>query len=95
MGCPALVRIKQSVLTMSLMIRDLPEYTRKRLARRIPTTSLAYDVGRVCEAAHDEVRAAQLAQNAAADTDYGPSRVRRGDDFVRSGLTRDDRALVF
>src|SRR4029453_605171 len=57
-GLPALVRIRQSVLTMSLMIRDLLEYTRTRLGKHIPVTPLAYDVGQVCEAAHDEVQAA-------------------------------------
>jgi signal transduction histidine kinase len=57
-GLPALVRIKQSVLTMSLMIRDLLEYTRTRLGQGIPLTPLAYDIGHVCEAAHDEVQAA-------------------------------------
>ena len=57
-GQPALVRIRQSVLTMSLMIRDLLEYTRTRLGKQIPVTPLAYDVGQICEAAHDEVQAA-------------------------------------
>lgn len=57
-GLPALVRIKQSVLTMSLMIRDLLEYTRTRLGKGIAVTPLAYDIGHVCEAAHDEVQAA-------------------------------------
>jgi signal transduction histidine kinase len=57
-GQPALVRIRQSVLTMSLMIKDLLEYTRTRLGKRIPVTPLAYDMGQVCEAAHDEVQAA-------------------------------------
>ncbi len=57
-GQPALVRIRQSVLTMSLMINDLLEYTRTRLGKRIPVTPLACDVGHVCEAAHDEVQAA-------------------------------------
>jgi signal transduction histidine kinase len=57
-GQPALVRIRQSVLTMSLMIRDLLEYTRTRLGKGIPVTPLPYDVGQVCEAAHDEVQAA-------------------------------------
>jgi len=57
-GQPALVRIRRSVLTMSLMIKDLLEYTRARLGKRIPVTPLAYDVGQVCEAAHDEVLAA-------------------------------------
>jgi hypothetical protein len=40
------------------MIKDLLEYTRTRLGKRIPVTPLAYDVGQVCEAAHDEVQAA-------------------------------------
>jgi len=57
-GLPALVRIKQSVLTMSLMIRDLLEYTRTRLGEGIPVAPLAYDIGHVCESAHDEVQAA-------------------------------------
>ena len=43
---------------MSLMIRDLLEYTRTRLGKQIPVTPFAYDVGLVCEAAHDEVQAA-------------------------------------
>jgi signal transduction histidine kinase len=57
-GLPALVRIKQSVLTMNLMIRDLLEYTRTRLGKGIPVTPMAYDIGYICEAAHDEVQAA-------------------------------------
>ena len=57
-GQPALGRIRQSVLTMSLMIKDLLEYTRTRLGKRIPVLPLMYDVGQVCEAAHDEVQAA-------------------------------------
>ena len=57
-GQPALERIGQSVLTMSLMIRDLLEYTRTRLGKHIPVTPLAYDVGQICESAHDEVQAA-------------------------------------
>ena len=57
-GQPALGRIRQSVLTMSLMIKDLLEYTRTRLGKRIPISPLLYDVGQVCEAAHDEVQAA-------------------------------------
>jgi signal transduction histidine kinase len=40
------------------MIRDLLEYTRTRLGKHIPVVPLAYDVGQVCEAAHDEVQAA-------------------------------------
>lgn len=54
----AVVRITQSVLTMSLMIRDLLEFTRARLGKSIPIMPLAYDVGQVCEDAHDEVQAA-------------------------------------
>jgi signal transduction histidine kinase len=57
-GLPTLVRIKRSVLTMSLMIRDLLEFTRTRLGKPIPITRIAYDVGQVCEVAHDEVQAA-------------------------------------
>ena len=58
---PSLVLVKQSVLTMSLMIRDLLEYTRTRLGKQIPVMPFAYDVGLVCEAAHDEVQAAHPA----------------------------------
>jgi len=50
--------IKQSVLAMGLMIRDLLEYTRTRLGKQIPVMPIPYDVGLVCEAAHDEVQAA-------------------------------------
>jgi signal transduction histidine kinase len=44
-GQPALARIKQSVLTMSLMIKDLLEYTRTRLGQGIPVTPLAATSG--------------------------------------------------
>jgi signal transduction histidine kinase len=54
----AVLRINQSVLTMSLMIRDLLEYTRTRLGRGIPVVPLPYDLAQICEAAHDEVQAA-------------------------------------
>jgi len=57
-GQQALVRIRQSVHTMSLMVRDLLEYTRARLGRHIPIKPLTYDVGQICEASHDEVQAA-------------------------------------
>jgi len=57
-GLPSLDRIKRSVRTMSLMIRDLLEFTRTRLGKPIPIAPLAYDVGQVCEVAHDEVQAA-------------------------------------
>ncbi|MEO8306053.1 MAG: sensor histidine kinase [Betaproteobacteria bacterium] len=55
---PAVVRIKKSVLTMSLMIRDLLEYTRTRLGKSMPVTPIACDIGLICETAHDEVQAA-------------------------------------
>jgi signal transduction histidine kinase len=54
----AVTRINQSVLTMSLMIRDLLEYTRTRLGKGIPVAPLPYDLAHICEAAHDEVQAA-------------------------------------
>jgi signal transduction histidine kinase len=57
-GLATLLRIKRSALTMSLMIRDLLEFTRTRLGKPIPITPLPYDVGQVCEVAHDEVQAA-------------------------------------
>lgn len=50
-------RIRQSVLSMNLMIRDLLEYTRTRLGKGIPVQPVLYDVGLACEAAHDEVQA--------------------------------------
>jgi signal transduction histidine kinase len=50
-------RIRQSVLSMNLMIRDLLEYTRTRLGKGIPVLPISYDVGLACEMAHDEVQA--------------------------------------
>jgi signal transduction histidine kinase len=57
----AVMRIKQSALTMNLMIRDLLEYTRTRLGKGIPVAPIACDIGHICEAAHDEVQAAHPA----------------------------------
>src|SRR4029077_143058 len=51
-------RIRQSVLSMNLMIRDLLEYTRTRLGKGIPVVPIPYDAGHACEAALDEVQAA-------------------------------------
>jgi signal transduction histidine kinase len=56
-GRQAVARIAQSVLTMSLMIRDLLEFTRSRLGS-IPITASAYDIGQVCEDAHEEIQGA-------------------------------------
>jgi signal transduction histidine kinase len=56
-GRQAVARITKSVLTMSLMIRDLLEFTRSRLGS-IPIMTLTYDIGQVCEDAHDEVQRA-------------------------------------
>ena len=50
-------RIRQSVLSMNLMIRDLLEYTRTRLGKGIPVRPISFDVGLACERAHDEVQA--------------------------------------
>lgn len=55
---PVVMRIKQSVLTMNLMIKDLLEYTRTQLGKGIPVAPMLCDIGHVCEAAHDEVQAA-------------------------------------
>ena len=55
---PAVARITQSMLAMSLMIRDLLEFTRTRLGKSIPISAIVYDVGQCCEDAHDEVQAA-------------------------------------
>lgn len=54
----AVVRIKQSALTMNLMIRDLLEFTRARLGKGIPVVPIACDIGHICGDAHDEVQAA-------------------------------------
>jgi len=54
----AVLLIKQSALTMNLMIRDLLEYTRTRLGKGIPVAPIACDVAHICEAAHDEAQAA-------------------------------------
>jgi len=50
----AVVRIRHSVLTMNLMIRDLLEYTRTRLGKGIPITPAAGDLTSVCKHAFDE-----------------------------------------
>ena len=55
---PTVRRISQSARTMSLMIRDLLEYTRTRLGKGIPVAPIACDIAHICEAAHDEVQAA-------------------------------------
>ena len=53
----SVARIRQSVLSMNLMIRDLLEYTRSRLGKGVPVLPILYDVGLACEMAHDEVQA--------------------------------------
>ncbi len=55
---PALARISQSTLTMNLLIRDLLEFTRTRLGKRIPVVTATHDIALLCEDAHDEVQAA-------------------------------------
>ena len=55
---PVVLRIRQSVLTMNLMIKDLLEYTRTQLGVGIPIVPAPCDLGHVCENAHDEVQAA-------------------------------------
>jgi len=49
-------RILRGAAKMGAMIRDLLEYTKTRLGRGIPIARKACDVGRVCEAAIEEMR---------------------------------------
>ncbi|HZQ75506.1 MAG TPA: HAMP domain-containing sensor histidine kinase [Burkholderiales bacterium] len=50
-------RVTRSAARMSIMIRDLLEYTRARLGRSIPITSEAGDMEQICRMAYDEIRA--------------------------------------
>jgi signal transduction histidine kinase len=50
--------INRSAATMSLMIRDLLEYTRTRLGRSIPVSPQAASMADICRLAYDEIRAA-------------------------------------
>ena len=53
----ALSRIQRGAAKMDAMIRDLLEYTRTRLGRGIPVGREPGDLGAICEAALDEMRA--------------------------------------
>jgi signal transduction histidine kinase len=53
----AVGRIQRGAAKMDAMIRDLLEYTRTRLGRGIPITRDACDLGSICEAAVEEMRA--------------------------------------
>jgi len=50
--------ITRSAAKMSLMIRDLLEYTRARLGRSIPISPEPASMGHICRLAYDEIRAA-------------------------------------
>jgi signal transduction histidine kinase len=51
-------RINSSVAKMSLLIKDLLEYTRTRLGRSIPITREATSIEKICSLALEEMRAA-------------------------------------
>jgi signal transduction histidine kinase/CRP-like cAMP-binding protein/ActR/RegA family two-component response regulator len=53
----AVARIQRGAAKMDAMIRDLLEYTKTRLGRGIPIARGACNVGRICEAALDEMKA--------------------------------------
>jgi len=59
-GAPleAAKRVNRSVARMSVMIKDLLEYTRTRLGRAIPISPQAGSMGEICRVAYDEIRAA-------------------------------------
>ncbi len=51
-------RIHRSAAAMSLMIKDLLEYTRTRLGRAIPISPQLVNIEHICRIAMDEIRAA-------------------------------------
>jgi signal transduction histidine kinase/CRP-like cAMP-binding protein len=52
----AVARIQRAAEKMDAMVKDLLEYTRTRLGRGIPIARAACDIGRLCEAAIEEMR---------------------------------------
>lgn len=52
----AVARIQRAAAKMDAMIKDLLEYTKTRLGRGIPIARHACDIGRLCEAAIEEMR---------------------------------------
>ncbi len=50
--------INRSAAKMTIMIRDLLEYTRARLGRTLPISPEPASMGRICRLAYDEIRAA-------------------------------------
>ena len=54
----AVARIQRGAAKMDAMIRDLLEYTRTRLGRGIPVVRQPCELGALCEAALDEMKAA-------------------------------------
>jgi signal transduction histidine kinase len=69
-GAPldAVHRIDRSTAKMSLMIRDLLEYTRTRLGRAIPISPEAGSMEQICRSALDEIRAAYPERNFRLET---------------------------
>src|SRR5687767_6851006 len=55
-GVQAVARIQRGAARMDAMIRDLLEYTRTRLGRGVPIVREACNIGRICEAAIEEMR---------------------------------------
>ena len=53
----AVARIQRGAAKMDAMIRDLLEYTKTRLGRGIPIARQPCNIGRICEAAVDEMKA--------------------------------------
>jgi signal transduction histidine kinase/ActR/RegA family two-component response regulator len=53
----AVARIQRGAAKMDAMIGDLLEYTKTRLGRGIPIARQACNIGRICEAAVDEMKA--------------------------------------
>jgi len=54
----AVARIQRGAAKMGTMIKDLLEYTKTRLGREIPIARNTCDLGRLCEAAIEEMRSA-------------------------------------
>ena len=52
----AVARIQRAAQKMDGMVKDLLEYTRTRLGRGIPIARATCDIGRLCEAAIEEMR---------------------------------------
>ena len=64
----AVARIQRGAAKMDAMIRDLLEYTRTRLGRGIPVARRSCDLGAICEAALDEMKAGHPAREFRLET---------------------------